>query len=166
MKSWQVRGALNWANTSTPLGLIIARAGNATVDKGPRDLHLAGGYRWAFPMARAFTIGSVIISAQSLPWLRSQEALLAHEERHSTQWAALGGLPFLPLYLAATAYSQWRVGDRGAANVFERLADPADGGYQLPTLEDIVRLRERRRVHRAALVSRALGRRAAVSRHC
>jgi len=144
---WQARRVLNWANLSTPLGLAVARVGRAEVVKGPRDLYLAGGYRLRFPVARAFTVGSVIVSGQSLDWLREQPRLLRHEERHSWQWAALGGLPFLPLYVVAMAYSQLRAGDRATANVFEMLAGLEDGGYPGPA--------EARRVRRRPVTDRA-----------
>ena len=55
--------------------------------------------------------------------------LLAHEERHAWQYVACLGLPFLPLYAAAMAWSQLRTGDRASRNVFERHAGLDAGGY-------------------------------------
>lgn len=125
----RVRELGNWVNLSTLLGLGIARVGRARVRRGPRGLWLAEGYRPPFPYAAAFTVGDVLISRA--PWPARQEGrLLAHEERHSRQWFALLGVLFLPAYLLATAWSWLRTGDRAAANVFERRAGLADGGYR------------------------------------
>ncbi|MGH3097397.1 MAG: hypothetical protein ACRDMV_15550 [Streptosporangiales bacterium] len=130
MRSWQVRRVANWLNLSTPFGLLVAAVGRAEVVPGPRGLLLAGGYRPSFPIARAFTVGSVVVTGRPASWLTRRPLLLRHEERHANQWAACGGLPFLPLYAAAMAVSVWRRGDRASGNVFERLAGLADGGYQ------------------------------------
>lgn len=131
MQADEIRGAANWINLSTPFGLLVAKIGRATTTKGPRDLHLAHGYRINFPRAGAFTVGSVIIT--SGPAANLTGDLLAHEERHATQWAICGGLPFLPLYLLAAAWSQFRSGNLATANVFERRAGLAAGSYPLTT---------------------------------
>ncbi len=131
MQWWRVRGVANWVNLSTPLGLLVAAAGRASVAPGPRDLRLAGGYRLPFPVARAFTVGSVVVTGRPVSWLTDHPRLLTHEERHATQWACCGGLPFLPLYVAAMAWSWARTRDRARANVFEIRAGLADGGYRV-----------------------------------
>lgn len=130
---WKLRGIANWVNLSTPFGIGVAVLGGAVVQKGPRDLRLAGGYRFDLPSAPAFTVGSVVITRHRVDWLTGHERLMRHEERHSWQYVACGGLPLIPLYLLATAYSQWKAGDRGAANIFERLAGLEDGGYRVPS---------------------------------
>lgn len=145
MHAWQIRGLANWVNLATPLGIGIAWAGRARMERGPRDLRVASGYRLPFPVAGAFTVGSVVISARPAGALVADPVLLGHEERHATQWAVCGGLPFLPAYLAAMAWSQWRVGDPGSANVFERLAGLASGGYTRPDPTAVAALRARRR---------------------
>ncbi|MGI8887902.1 MAG: hypothetical protein ACR2GB_02860, partial [Nocardioidaceae bacterium] len=71
-------------------------------------------------------------------WLDARPGLMRHEERHTWHYAACGGLPFVPLYVAAMAYSLWRTGDRGVGNVFERLAGLADGGYPTPPTRQVV----------------------------
>ena len=42
---------------------------------------------------------------------------------------SLLGLPFLPAYALAAAWSMWRTGDPASRNVFERRASLALGGY-------------------------------------
>ncbi len=120
----------NYLNLSTPLGLAVAVAGGARVRRGPRGLWLAEGYRPRFPYAAAFTVGNVLISRR--PWALpgAPAGLLAHEERHSWQWFVLLGVPFLPAYLVAMAWSWLRTGDRAAANVFEVDAGLERGGYR------------------------------------
>lgn len=127
----RVRHVLNWVNLSTPLGLLVARAGGARVRRGPQLLRLAEHYRWPFPTGSAFTVGDVVISRYDLERLGARiPGLLAHEEAHSRQWAACLGLPFLPLYLASMGWSWVRTGDRAARSVFERHAGLALGGYR------------------------------------
>ncbi|MGJ6980738.1 hypothetical protein ACSDQ9_09460 [Aestuariimicrobium soli] len=127
----RVRNLGNWANLSTPLGLAIARAGGSRVLRGPRGLTMAEGYRLPFPMAGAFTVGSVVITSH--PTWADAEAqwpgTLEHEEHHTWQWTFCLGAPFLPLYTAAMAWSWLRTGDRASANAFERAADLRLGGY-------------------------------------
>ncbi len=130
MQTWQVRRALNAANGSTALGLLVAAAGRARLSRGPRGLVLATGFAVPFP-ARAFTLGDVIVTAYDRPWLLARARLLRHEERHSWQYVACLGLPMLPLYVVASAWSWLRGGDPGVHNVFERLAGLEDGGYPL-----------------------------------
>ncbi|SDS38590.1 hypothetical protein [Microlunatus soli] len=126
----QLRRLGNWANLSTPVGLLIARIGRADVQRGPRGLVLADGYRLGFPIAGAFTVGNVVITARSWPdLLATSPNLLRHEERHSWQYLACLGLPFFGLYAAAMGWSWLRTGDLARANVFERAAGLADGGY-------------------------------------
>lgn len=129
MTRWQVRILANWINGSTPLGLVVARVGGCTVRSWERGLYVASGYDFRFPTGAAFTVGSVIITRHSAAWLEQRPRLFAHEERHAGQFAACGGLPLIPLYLLSMAYSQWRTGDRAAANLFELRAGLADGGY-------------------------------------
>ncbi|MDE9367537.1 hypothetical protein PZ938_18110 [Luteipulveratus sp. YIM 133132] len=126
----RVRSALNWANGSTLFGLAVAALGHSRVRQGPRGLWLADRYAYGFPIAGAFTVGNVLITRHD--WTVRVEQypdLLAHEERHSWQYVWCGGLPFIPLYLAAMGWSALRTGDRAARNLFERHAGLASGGY-------------------------------------
>ncbi len=122
-----MRALGNWMNLSTPLGLLISRVGGCRVRRGPRRLWLAEGYRPAFPFARAFTVGNVLVGRGR--WSPGDTRLLAHEERHSWQWLLCLGPAYLPLYTLAMAWSWLRTGDRASANVFERDAGLAAGGY-------------------------------------
>lgn len=124
------RWLLNFINLSTPLGIGIALLGGARPRPGPQGLLLAAGYRLGFPIAGAFTVGNVVITAGSAELLLADHGrMLRHESRHAWQYAACLGLPFLPLYAVAAAWSLLATGDVATANPFERLAGLADGGY-------------------------------------
>lgn len=141
---WRVRAAANALNGSTLLGLAVAAAGDARLDRGPRGLLLATGYAFGFPVAQAFTVGNVVLTRHDLGWWEGRERVLLHEERHSVQYAVTLGLPMLPLYAAAAGWSWLRGGDWSTYNVFERRAGLADGGY--PS----VSRRRQRRLQRTA----------------
>jgi len=129
MRLWPIKAVLNAVNLSTALGLGVGRLGHARFSSGPRGLILAAEYDLGFPHAPAFTIGNVVVSRHSHAWLDDRPEMLLHEERHSWQYAALLGLPMVPLYLLAAGYSYLRGGDFGVHNAFERLAGLGDGGY-------------------------------------
>lgn len=129
----RLRAVTNWLNLSTPLGLFIAHASGATVLAHGRGSYLATGYRWRFPSADAFTLGSVIISGHDGDWLRSRPMLLRHEDRHCSQYGFCLGVAMLPLYALGAVVSWLIAGDHASYNPFERLADLADGGYPPPT---------------------------------
>lgn len=121
----------NLVNLTTPLGLAVALAGGARIRRGPRGLFVGEGYRFRFPVASAFTIGSVITTSQT--WaelLVGNPRLFAHEERHTWQYLYCVGLPFYPAYGVCLAWSMLRTGDRAARNFFERQANLAAGGYR------------------------------------
>ena len=126
----RARQVANVLNLSTPLGLLVARAGGARRRGGPYGLVLAEGYRFSFPVAGAFTVGDVVITAHTYSsLLQHNPNLLVHEERHSRQYALALGLPYLVLYTAAMGWSVVRTGDRASGNVFERGAGLVAGGY-------------------------------------
>lgn len=143
----RVRNLANWCNASTPFGLAVAAVGRARVRRGPDGVWLAEGYRLGFPMAGAFTIGSVILTASG-SWADLEArhpGLLQHETNHTWQWAYSMGLPYLPAYGLAMGWSWLRTGDRAAANVFELEADLELGGYRVlafrPLTEGLAHLR-------------------------
>ncbi len=120
----------NLVNLTTPLGLAVAAVGRARIRRGPRGLVLCDGYRLRFPVAVAFTVGSVITTQHDWDSLEKRRpGLLAHEERHTWQYLLCLGLPFFPAYAMASAWSMLRTGDRAAANIFERDAGLKLGGY-------------------------------------
>ena len=125
----------NSLNLSNLFGLAVARLGGCRIRFGPRGLILADHYRLRFPVAGAFTIGNVLITARDWDDLENRRPnLLRHEESHTWQWLYCGGLPFLIPYTAAMGWSMLRTGDRAAANFFERQAGLEIGGYPyLPT---------------------------------
>lgn len=129
----RVRMVLNWVNLSTPLGLLVARAGGAHVGRHGRGTYLATGYRFGFPVAGAFTIGNVIVSKHAPEHLAQRPALLRHEDRHCTQYAWALGVVMLPLYAVSVAVSWIVAGDTSSYNPFERWANLADGSYPPPT---------------------------------
>jgi hypothetical protein len=121
----------NLVNLTTPLGLGVALAGGARVRRGPRGLFLGEGYRLRFPVAGAFTIGSVITTSRTWDELSTRDPrLFEHEERHTWQYLYCAGLPFFPAYAVCLVWSVLRTGDRAARNFFERQADLAAGGYR------------------------------------
>lgn len=130
MELWRLKHVLNLVNGSTLLGLGLATAARASLQRGPRGLVLATGYRWRLPHASAFTLGNVVLSRHDTAWLHARPRLLAHEERHSWQYAVTLGLPMLPLYGVAAAWSWLRAGDPATHNLFETTAGLEDGGYQ------------------------------------
>jgi hypothetical protein len=131
LTGWQwVRLIGNIANLTTLVGLVIALIGRARVRRGPRGLLLAEGYRLPFPVAGAFTVGSVITTPTTFAErLRGLPHLLDHEERHTWQYLYCLGLPFYIAYVVMMGWSVLRTGDRAARNAFERWAGLADGGY-------------------------------------
>ena len=151
----------NVLNLTTPLGLLIARIGRARVRRGPRGLLLAEGYRLPFPVAGAFTVGSVITTGSTFhERLRELPRLLEHEERHSWQYLCCLGLPFFPVYVVMMGWSVVRTGDRAARNAFERHAGLAAGGYpDLPVISVAVQTRRATRWLRRSLDAALSGRR-------
>jgi hypothetical protein len=128
----RVRAVANWVNLSTPLGLLVARAGGATITRHGRGTYLATGYRLGFPVAGAFTIGSVIDSRHDAAYLLDRPLLLRHEDRHVTQYACVLGVVMLPVYLVCVGLSWVIAADPSSYNPFERLANLADGDYPPP----------------------------------
>jgi len=136
------RRRANRLNLSTPAGLLVARLGSARRRPGPYGLVLAEGYRLRFPVAGAFTVGDVVITAHSFDALLARTPdLLVHEELHARQYARCLGLPYLGIYVLAMGWSVLRTGDRASGNVFERRAGLVAGGY----VERPVRSLRRRR---------------------
>ncbi|WP_240721576.1 hypothetical protein [Pseudarthrobacter sp. NamE5] len=125
----RLRQGANLVNGTTLLGLAVAVAARTDLAKGPRGLLIAGGYRWRLPFAGAFALGNVVLCRSTAGELLARRELLRHEERHCSQYAWCLGVPFLPLYLLAAGWSVLRTGNPGTANVFERHAGLAAGGY-------------------------------------
>jgi hypothetical protein len=130
MTRWQVvKLAGNTLNLSTLAGVLVGLIGRAKFSRGPRGLFYATGYRLGFPVASAFTIGNVILSKHDREYFDERPILVKHEERHSWQYFCLLGLPMLPLYMVAVAWSFLRTGCPASRNPFERLASLKDGNY-------------------------------------
>lgn len=130
----RVREVMNWLNLSTPLGLLIAIAGGATIRRGVRGTHIAVGYRWRFALADVFTIGNVIVTSKDEGWLDARPRLLCHEDRHCTQYAWCVGPGMVVLYVVSAGVSWALSGNHASYNPFERLANLDDGGYAKPVL--------------------------------
>lgn len=114
--------AVNWANGTTVFGLAVARATRCTISR--RDCCFqASGYPYRYPLAGAFTIGSVVVTRHEL-----DARVWSHEVAHVRQYAWCGPM-FLPLYGLAAGWSWVRCGDWWSHNVFERRAGLAAGGY-------------------------------------
>ncbi|MDQ6753385.1 MAG: DUF4157 domain-containing protein [Actinomycetota bacterium] len=140
-----VRMVANLLNLSTPLGVLLAAVTRTPLARGPAGLILGTGYRPRLPVAAAFTVGNVVIYRAGRDCIDARPALLAHEARHSTQYACCLGLPFLPLYGLCALWSLWRSGDPGSRNPFERQAGLEAGGYrERATVQRFGRLRAAR----------------------
>jgi hypothetical protein len=125
---WRVRQVVNLVNLSTPVGVLLGLAGRARFDRGPDGVVLARG--WRLPAhASAVTIGNVVLLRLDDAALAARPTLLRHEARHASQYAWCLGLPMLPLYVLAAAWSWLRCRDYSSYNVFEVRAGLADGGY-------------------------------------
>jgi hypothetical protein len=133
--AYRVRQGVNAVNGSTLLGLALAKAYGARLQRGDDGLVLARGARDGLPRASAFTVGNVVILR-----VEPDEQLLRHEAAHATQWACCV-VVFLPLYWAAAGWSWLRTGDHWSRNVFERRAGLVAGRY----VEQPVRPLRRRR---------------------
>ncbi|HEU4512308.1 MAG TPA: hypothetical protein VFR87_04320 [Nocardioidaceae bacterium] len=140
MDAWRAKAVVNAANGSTLLGLGVAVLGRARFSRGPRGLVLATGYRFALPRASAFTVGNVVVTKHDERWWQRHPRMLLHEERHSWQYVVTLGLPMLPLYGVAAAWSCLRGGDLSTHNVFETAAGLEDGGYPLVSRRQRLRL--------------------------
>jgi len=127
--SLRLRQVINVINLSTAIGLLIAVLGRARFQRGPDGLLLAKGYRLPVPPAPAFTVGNVVMLRHSDERLARRPMLLAHEARHSTQYAWCLGPVMLLLYATCSGWSWLRTGDPASRNVFERRAGLVDGGY-------------------------------------
>jgi hypothetical protein len=130
MSGWQaLKLVWNTVNLSTVVGVIVGLIGRARFSRGPRGLFYATGYRLGFPIAGAFTIGNLILTRHDRAYFDERPILVKHEERHSWQYFCLFGLPMLPLYVLAAAWSFLRTGCPASRNPFERLASLTDGNY-------------------------------------
>lgn len=159
-----LRNAGNIANLSTPLGLVAAIGLRARLRR-VNGLIVAENAALTKIPAMAITIGSVVL----IPQRSLEEAqqvipgMLQHEDHHAHQWAYCMGLPFIPLYFLATAWSWLRSGDRSSANHFEAQAGLTLGGYTerekrplhsgVKALRDVVSGAVARRIVRPGAVS-------------
>jgi hypothetical protein len=126
---YRARQAVNLVNGSTAAGILVAAADRARLSRAGDGLLIGAGYRLPVPVAPAFTVGNVVLTRMDVPALAAAGPLLRHEARHATQYACCAGLPMIPAYLLAAAWSWALTGDFGTRNVFERGAGLADGGY-------------------------------------
>jgi hypothetical protein len=121
-----LRQVINMINLSTPLGLLLAYAGGDGVRRGERGILIGDGYRLPLPIAPAFTVGNVVMFRDAG---RMTDCLLAHEERHATQYSWCLGVFMLLPYFLFVGISMAVCGDHASYNPFERRAGLLDGGY-------------------------------------
>ena len=144
----RLRRTVNWINTSTLIGLGLARITRGSVTHGPHGLYLVRESRLKrlFPHNSATTIGDVVFLFLSDERLERRPHLLAHEAMHAGQWAVwLGPIGFLPAYGACSAFSWYQTGKPALRNRFEVRAGLLAGGYLKTADEPIPRRRPRRR---------------------
>lgn len=130
MQGTLARRVANLANLSTPLGVLLGCLGRGSWHRR-RGLLVVERVRLPWVNASAMTVGDVVLVMGSTveEVERRFPRLMEHEEEHSWQWAYCLGLPFIPLYAAASLWSLMRAGDRATRNVFERQAGLVSGGY-------------------------------------
>jgi hypothetical protein len=121
-----LRQVINMINLSTPLGLLLAYAGGNGVRRGERGILIGDGYRLPLPIAPAFTVGNVVMFRDAR---QVTDCLLAHEERHATQYSWCLGVFMLLPYFVFVGVSMVVCGDHASYNPFERRAGLLDGGY-------------------------------------
>ena len=141
-RAYRLRRAVNAANLSTGLGLLLAATaprGSRRVRRAPDGLLVAGGYRLPLPAAPAFTVGNVVLVRGDADGLADGSPLLRHEARHATQYAWCLGPVMIPLYGVCAGASMLLCGDWASYNPFERLAGLADGGYERRPLRPALR---------------------------
>ena len=120
--AYRVRLVANLVNGSTLAGVLVAAAGRARLAGGGDGLLIGDRYRLPLPPAPAFCLGNVIMTRNERDALLREEALLAHEARHATQFAWCAGLVMLPLYFTAAGVSWVLTGDFGSpADVAEAI---------------------------------------------
>ena len=125
----RARAVVNTVNLTTPIGVLVAVAGGARLRRGPDGLWIGEGYRLRFPVAGAFTVGNVVITASTIARLkRVFPDIVQHEGAHATQYVLLGPA-FFPLYTLCAGWSWLRAGDPAVRNIFERRAGLVSGGY-------------------------------------
>lgn len=126
-----VRNVANVANLSTPLGIIVGMVSRGHFSRRG-GLIIVERARLPFISASAMTIGSVVlVPGRALKDVVARiPGLLEHESEHAWQYAYCLGLPFIPIYALATAWSMLRTGDRSSANHFEVQAGLGTGGYR------------------------------------
>ena len=89
-----------------------------------------GGWLSERGWSSAFTTGNTInVKRDAADRLRADPLLLEHEWRHSVQWAALGPVAFLALYVGNYYLSRALADGSQCWNVFEWSAGFDDGGY-------------------------------------
>lgn len=125
----RARSALNWMNGTTLLGVALATLAGCELRPAPHGLIFAHRYSPKLPKASAFTVGNVVLFRAGPEEVARRPRLVAHEARHSTQYALCLGLPFLPAYFIAAGASWLLTGDPASRNPFERAAGLREGGY-------------------------------------
>ncbi len=135
-----MRTQWNRLNGTTYAGRCLASLTGCRRVPGPDGTTIAADYPLRVPAAACFVIGDVIFCRHSASWLLAteQRAVLAHEVRHTYQYARWGPL-FWPLYVAGSAWSYALTGNFGVRNAFERNAGLADGGYADAPIRPIFR---------------------------
>lgn len=144
----RLRSALNWMNGSTLLGVVSAKLVGCELRPAPRGLIFAHRYSPTLPKASAFTVGNVVLFRAGPEEVARRPHLVAHEARHSTQYALCLGLPFFPAYFFFAGVSWLLTGDPASRNPFERAAGLREGSYVERPVRPALRALRRRRSRR------------------
>ena len=108
----------------TNMALAVAKAQGADCRSREQRLWVCGNASCDGPQD-GVTVGNVYVTEDSTESVLSNPALLAHEAKHSDQWAILGSA-FVPIYLETEGVARLAGHECG---VLEKLAGEEGGGY-------------------------------------
>lgn len=112
----------------TSLALTVAKTAGAECRTASNGLIVCRSQ--ALNVQGGTTYGEVFITSSKISRVLSDEDLLAHEQRHSEQWASLGPVLFGASYLLEVVKSEMETGTYGCGNRYEIEAGLKEGNYQ------------------------------------
>ena len=131
------RHILNKINSSTYLGLFIAKIFGGQIVQLENGIYMNYGRKGKYKKAEVITVGDVFLVKFDRDCIHCQQKdiyllsdnLLRHELKHSEQYAKFGGIIFLALYLFASIKSFIVYRNIWQGNIFEIQAGLEDGNY-------------------------------------
>ena len=116
---------------ATGLGALVALAGGATCNDAQNGLIVCSSSRFnpGGDDTGGTTFGEVFVTKRDAEDVLTNKGLLAHEQRHSEQWAGWGLFRYPLAYAYESGVSNAVSGSYGSANYFEWDAGMVEGGY-------------------------------------